>query len=70
VALVIAGMAAGGALAWIATRLIASLLWGVTPHDPLTFIAAGGLLLLVAVASSLVPALRILRLDPAKILRS
>jgi ABC-type antimicrobial peptide transport system permease subunit len=42
----------------------------VTPHDPLTFIAAGGLLLLVAVASSLVPALRILRLDPAKILRS
>jgi predicted permease len=70
VALVIAGMAAGGALAWIATRLIASLLWGVTPHDPLTFIAAGGLLLLVAIASSLIPALRILRLDPAKILRS
>jgi predicted permease len=70
VALVAAGMTAGGALAWMATRLIASLLWGVTPHDPLTFIAAGGLLLLVAVASSLVPALRILRLDPAKILRS
>jgi hypothetical protein len=70
VALVAAGMAAGGALAWMATRLIASLLWGVTPHDPLTFAAVAGVLLLVAIASSLVPALRILRLDPAKILRS
>jgi predicted permease len=70
VLLVTVGMMVGGALAWMATRLIASLLWGVTPHDPLTFIAAGGLLLLVAIASSLVPALRILRLDPAKILRS
>lgn len=70
VALVTAGMAAGGALAWMATRLIASLLWGVTPHDPLTFAAVGGLLLLVAVASSVIPALGILRLDPAKILRS
>jgi hypothetical protein len=70
VALVTAGMAAGGALAWMATRMIASLLWGVTPHDPLTFAGVGGLLLVVAVASSLIPALRILRLDPAKILRS
>jgi predicted permease len=70
VALAAAGMTAGGALAWMATRLIASLLWGVTPHDPLTFAAVAGVLLLVAIASSLVPALRILRLDPAKILRS
>jgi predicted permease len=63
------GVAVGVALAWGATRLISSLIWGVGAHDPLTFVAVSTVLLVFAAAASLVPALRILRLDPARILR-
>lgn len=64
-----AGVAAGLAMAWGATRLVESLLWGVERHDPLTFSAIAALLLVAAAIASLVPALRIVRIDPAKILR-
>jgi putative ABC transport system permease protein len=69
-ALVAVGLAAGllGALAL--TRLIASQLWGVTPTDPVTFAAVVTVLLGVAAISSLVPALRVLKLDPALTLRA
>ena len=42
---------------------------GVDAHDPLTFVAVSTVLLVFAAAASLVPALRILRLDPARILK-
>jgi len=65
-----AGVAAGCELSFIAVRFLTSFLWGVRPTDTVPFIAAAGILLLVAVIASLVPALRILRLDPARTLRS
>jgi len=67
--LLIVGLSLGGGLAYAATRLIDSRLYGVAPRDPLTLALAAGLLLLVALAASLVPAQRAARLDPMAGLR-
>ncbi len=65
------GAAAGAGLAWMAVQVLdtRSLLWGVQSHDPLTFVGVVACLLLVASVASVVPALRILRLDPVRTLR-
>lgn len=68
--LALAGVAAGFGLSLIAVRLVKHMLWGVQPVDPTTFVATAGILLLVAAVASLVPALRILKMDPARTLRS
>lgn len=65
-----AGVLIGGAAALAAVRLMQSFLWGVTPADPLTFGAVAATLLAVALLASLVPALRVVHLDPAKTLRA
>ena len=65
-----AGLAIGCALAYGASGLIRSLLWGVKENDALTFIAVIGALLIVAVAASVMPALRVRKLDPVSLLRS
>jgi len=65
--LALLGAGAGYLLSLAAVRFLEHLLWGVRPTDPLTFVAAAAILLLVA---SLAPALRILRLDPAQTLRN
>jgi ABC-type antimicrobial peptide transport system permease subunit len=64
------GLVLGGLLSIPAASLVQSFLWGVAAYDPRTYVAAGAFLLFVAAAASLVPALRILRFDPAKILRA
>jgi putative ABC transport system permease protein len=58
----------GGAL--MATRFIASMLYGVTPHDPVTYMAVSVLLLLVACTASIIPAMRASRIPPVSALRS
>lgn len=63
------GVIIGLVLAWAATQLVASFLWGVSHHDPATFTAIAGVLLVVAAVASVLPALRIVRIDPARILR-
>lgn len=68
--LAVAGLAIGAVLARALTRYIASLLWGVEPNDPVTLAAVMVLLLIVTVVASVLPALRILRLDPARTLRA
>jgi len=64
------GIAVGFVLSFPAGRLLAHHLFGVRPSDPVTFLITAPLLLLVAVAASLAPALRLLRLDPARTLRT
>ncbi|HJU82864.1 MAG TPA: ABC transporter permease [Holophagaceae bacterium] len=64
-----AGLALGLLLAWAATRVIQSLLFGVDAADPLTFAGITGLLLASAVLACLVPALRAARMDPIRALR-
>jgi putative ABC transport system permease protein len=57
-----------GALA--ATRLATSMLYGVTPRDPLTFIGIVALLLLLALGAAWLPARRATRVDPIVALRA
>jgi predicted permease len=69
IGLVIAGLALGGVLAYVASRLIASRLYGVAPQDPLTLALAAGLLVAVALSAAYLPARRASRLDPMAALR-
>ena len=68
--LVVLGVAGGLAAAAASTRLLATLVFGVRPIDPLTFAAAAGLLTLVALLAHWVPIRRALRVDPAAALRA
>jgi putative ABC transport system permease protein len=68
--LALAGIATGLAAAWVLSRYVASLLYGVTPHDPLTFVAIPVVLLLVALLASILPARRAVRIDPVAALRA
>jgi predicted permease len=64
------GLVLGVAGAALATRLMASLLHGVTPFDPAAFAGAAGSLLLVSAAACLLPALRATRVNPVSALRA
>ncbi len=61
------GIGLAGALA--ATRVIASLLFDVTPHDPMTFVAVSTALVAVMLAAAYLPARRATRVDPIVSLR-
>ncbi len=63
------GVAIGIAAALGLIRLIANQLFGVTAHDPLTFITGGILLTLVALLACYIPARRAVRVDPLVALR-
>ncbi len=63
------GIALGLGGAWLTTDLVRSMLFGVAPGDPLTFTVLPMGLLLVALAASLVPALRATRIPPTEALR-
>jgi macrolide transport system ATP-binding/permease protein len=64
-----AGLLLGAILARSASKLLKSMLWGVDPGDIVTFTAAIAALLLVAVLSSILPGLRVARINPAETLR-
>jgi predicted permease len=67
--LVVIGVALGLAGAFALTRVLQSLLFEVTAHDPLTFAGNAALLIAVATAACLLPALRATRVDPIVALR-
>lgn len=68
-ALAIIGAAMGCVLALVGTRALGSLLYDVSPTDPLTFGIAVMLFVAVAIAASLGPARRATRADPVEALR-
>ncbi len=70
VRLVAFGGAVGLAAAFALSRLLKSLLYGVGPHDPLSFVAVTLLLLLVALLATLLPARRAASVDPSQALRA
>jgi putative ABC transport system permease protein len=65
----VAGVTVGLVGSYALTRWMASMLFGVTPTDPMTFVVFAAVMLLVAVVASFVPARRALRVDPVTALR-
>jgi predicted permease len=68
--LVAFGLAAGLPLAWFTSRWMSSMLFNLTAHDPLSFVAAGLGVLAVSVAAALIPARRAAAIDPMRSLRT
>lgn len=69
-ATVLVGAAIGVVAALAVTRLLASMLWGVSPLDPATFVGVVIVLCGVAWLATLIPARRTLRIDPLLTIRS
>jgi ABC-type antimicrobial peptide transport system permease subunit len=70
VALTAAGVALGLLAAFAAVRLLESMVYGVSVHDQLTFMSGAVLLGAVAMAATILPAIRASRVDPVIALRA
>jgi len=68
--LVVPGIVLGAALAFSAGKLVVSLVYGVKPSDPLTFLAIAALLVAVALLAMYIPARRAAGVDPVLALRN
>jgi ABC-type antimicrobial peptide transport system permease subunit len=67
--LMVAGVVVGGALAWWASSLVSTLLFGLGPRDPSTFAMAIGVLAAAGALAGWLPARRAARIDPVRVLR-
>jgi putative ABC transport system permease protein len=63
------GLLAGLGGAFVLTRLMTALLYSVKPTDPVVYMAVAAALMVVALAASLVPSMRALRIRPSVALR-
>jgi len=68
--LVVTGLVLGLIGAALLTRLLSTMLFEITPTDPVTYAMVAGVLALTAVAASQIPAWRATRVDPLTALRS
>jgi len=66
----IAGVVLGSVVALEVTRLLGALVYGISDHDPMTFGIVAGLLTLVAIAASYLPARRAAQVDALEALRA
>jgi predicted permease len=69
VVILVAGSLTGIAISLAAIRLLQKLLFGLSPHDPLTMLASVGILAVVALVAAYLPAPRAMRVDPKQALR-
>jgi putative ABC transport system permease protein len=67
--LVLTGIAIGIGGAFMLTRFLTTLLFGVTPTDTLTFVVVAGIFFVIAMVASLIPAVKATRVDPLVALR-
>jgi ABC-type antimicrobial peptide transport system permease subunit len=63
------GVALGLAAAWGLSRLIGNQLYGVSPNDPVTMVAAAAVLTVIALVAGYIPASRAARVNPVTALR-
>ena len=68
--MILAGLVVGTFGAFGLTRLLESILFGVTASDPISLVSAIGLLSIVGLAACVVPALRAMRIAPVRALTS
>jgi ABC-type antimicrobial peptide transport system permease subunit len=68
--LVLFGLAAGIVLALVVARVISSMIFGVSPADPVALGTSVIVMAAIALAASAVPAVRATRTDPATVLRA
>jgi ABC-type antimicrobial peptide transport system permease subunit len=64
-----AGILIGLGAAWAATRVLGTMLFGLSPRDPLTMLGAAFVLIVVATLAAFIPAWRASRVDPMTALR-
>jgi ABC-type antimicrobial peptide transport system permease subunit len=64
------GVVLGLAAALGTVQLVKSRLFGITPHDPVTLVAAPASLIVITVVACLLPAARAARVDPMLALRA
>jgi predicted permease len=69
ITLTLIGVAFGVVATFGATRLISSMIFGVSPYDPLTFVAVAAILSTVALLACYIPARRAMKVDPMVALR-
>jgi ABC-type antimicrobial peptide transport system permease subunit len=69
ITLTLIGVALGVVATLGATRLISSMIFGVSPYDPLTFVAVAAILSIVALLACYIPARRAMKVDPMVALR-
>src|SRR6476469_3063056 len=67
--LVGAGVISGVLVSLWTARFVEALLFGLTPHDPMTLVAAAVILAVVGALAGWIPARRASRIDPAQVLR-
>jgi len=68
--LIVAGLAVGLPLAWFGSKLMASMLYKLPAHDPVSFVAAGLGVLAVSLTAALLPARRAASVEPMEALRT
>lgn len=68
--LVAAGLLIGLPLAWFASKLMASMLFKLSAHDPVSFVVAGLGVLLVSMLAAVIPARRAASVEPMQALRT
>jgi putative ABC transport system permease protein len=64
------GLATGLAAAWGLSRVAQSLLYGVSTHDPITVVIVPIVLLIPTILATIIPARRVLRVNPAEVMRT
>ena len=69
-AIAAAGLGIGAVGAYMLATSLKAVLYGVQPRDALSFLAAAGLFAMVTTLATVIPSLRVTRVDPVKALRA